>query len=139
MESYELPPEAEAIRKDIRQMVSEADTVSNKQDKSNSITIMEDEMGNKTYLGASLTEEITRLIEIMRIGRGWGYRLVNFRHHSVLPIKQGQGYLIPLSEQIMTAPGGILQEGFYKIIVNELTISAGAIAIFILPYELCER
>lgn len=68
MEHHELLPDAEVIRKQIRQIVFEANAESSQHNEGNQLTISQDDNGNKTYMGALLTDKISRLTEIMKIG-----------------------------------------------------------------------
>lgn len=67
MNPHQLAPEAEGIRKKIKEMIPEI-AMDQNGDVAKASILSEDKDGNKTYGGLLLTEQISLLTEHMKIG-----------------------------------------------------------------------
>ncbi|KAJ6047296.1 uncharacterized protein N7446_007575 [Penicillium canescens] len=132
MERTPLPPAAEKIRNEIREMIPETATLTDQPVKAQAELLHKDENGNKIYGGNLFTEKAARLKQHMEIDQNWTERLVYWSKPTKLVNQRKQGYLIPLSEDIILQPGGPLQGGFGFRVTNEPILSSGA-AVFIMP------
>lgn len=147
MERIRLSEQAATICNQIREMIPETATLPNQPGKDQAELMHEDENGNKIYGGKLLTERAARLKEHMKIDQvsarfisqyftngiqDWTERLVYWTKPTKLLNQRKQGYIIPLSKDIVLQPGGPLEANNGFRVTNERILSSGA-ALFIMP------
>lgn len=147
MERTPLSEAAVTICNQIREMIPETATSTNQRGEDQAELMHEDENGNKIYGGKLLKERAAQLKEDMKIDQvstssisqyftngiqDWTERLVYWSKPTKLVNHGKQGYLIPLSEDIVLQPGGPLEGNNGFRVTNEPILSSGTV-LFIVP------
>ncbi|KAL5335637.1 hypothetical protein BJX70DRAFT_312432 [Aspergillus crustosus] len=135
MSPQKLPPVAEIIRLEIKNMIPEL----SKQPVEESAEILRTEKnGNKTYGGDLLAKQISLLSKQLPIPdpENWGWRLLYFAVPTTVANARKRGFLIPLSEKTLCdamLEEGTSQEGFYFETKTDPDVHSETAAIYFVP------
>ncbi|OJJ79277.1 uncharacterized protein ASPGLDRAFT_52730 [Aspergillus glaucus CBS 516.65] len=122
-----LKPEAEKIRKEIKEMIPETAT----EDNSNleKADCLRSDDGRVMYAGEALANKVVTLRHYLGLGSDWGWTLWHFPAANELINKNSSMYLIPLSGSANIPEGGSLTEGSFMLITNNPIVRSGATVI----------
>ncbi|RAL06581.1 uncharacterized protein BO97DRAFT_23986 [Aspergillus homomorphus CBS 101889] len=121
-----LPDEAETVRLEIKRMIASADGG----DTLAEVDRLESRDGRVLYMGASLGQKISFLMQSLEIRPDWGWTLWHFPVSKRILNEHHNMQLVPLSGNSTISPGGPLPEGFLTHITEEeLTLSPGSTVI----------
>lgn len=118
-----LKPEAEKIRKEIKEMIPETATEDNSNLKK--VDCLRSDDGRVMYVGELLANKVVTLRHYLSLGSDWGWTLWHFPAARELINKDSSMYLVPLSGSASVPQDGSLTEGSFICTTNNSMLSPG--------------
>ncbi|BCR83055.1 uncharacterized protein ACHE_10457A [Aspergillus chevalieri] len=118
--SRHLEPDAEKVRKQIKEMISETATEDNSNLKK--VDCLRSDDGRVMYAGEELAKQVVTLRHYLGLGPDWGWTLWHFPAPREL-INDSSMYLVPLSGSASIPQDESLTEGSFMCTTNNSMLS----------------